>query len=59
MNEYHSTHKVLAVISVIIFSIFIVYYTNNILYNDSTDPIAASMDYYLDIINIFTNLVSY
>jgi len=59
MNEYHSTHKVLAIISVVIFSIFIVYDTNNILYNDSTDPIAASMDYYLDIINIFTNLVSY
>jgi len=58
MNEYHSTHKILAIISVIIFSIFIVYDTNNILHNDSTDPIGASMSYYLDIINIFTNLVS-
>ena len=49
MNKYHGFHKGIAVISIILFSFFIIYDTNNILYNDTNDVIGASMDYYLDI----------
>jgi len=59
MNKYHIFHKGIAVISIILFSLFIIYDTNNILYNDTKDVIGASMDYYLDIINIFTNIVNF
>jgi modulator of FtsH protease len=59
MNKYHGVHKSIAVISIILFSFFIIYDTNNILYNDTKDVIGASMDYYLDIINIFINIVNY
>jgi len=59
MNKYHGVHKSIAVITIILFSLFIIYDTNNILYGDSTDPIGASMQYYLDIMNIFTNIISY
>jgi modulator of FtsH protease len=59
MNKYHGLHKGIAIISVILFSLFIVYDTNNILYSDTKDVIGASMDYYLDIINIFISIVNY
>ena len=59
MNKYHGFHKGIAVISIILFSFFIIYDTNNILYNETNDVIGASMDYYLDIMNIFINIVSY
>ena len=59
MNKYHGFHKGIAVISIILFSFFIIYDTNNILYNDTNDVIGASMDYYLDIMNIFINIVNY
>ena len=60
MNKYKGVHKGMAVISVILFSLFIIYDTHNILlYSDTNDPIGASMDYYLDIINIFVNMISY
>ena len=47
---------------IVIFALYIVYDTNNILrrtnyYNG--DFITASMDYYLDIINLFTNTLGY
>ena len=47
---------------IVIFALYIVYDTNNILrrtnyYNG--DFITASMDYYLDIINLFTNILGY
>ena len=42
-----------------LFSVYIVYDTNNILQRDyGGDFITASLDYYLDIINIFSNLLS-
>lgn len=59
MNKYKGLHKGIAIISIILFSFFIIYDTNNILYDDTKDVIGSSMDYYLDIINIFINIVSY
>lgn len=59
MNNYHRFHKGIAVISITLFSFFIIYDTNNILYNDTKDVIGSSMDYYLDIMNIFINIVNY
>jgi FtsH-binding integral membrane protein len=59
MNKYNGVHKGIAIISIILFSLFIIYDTNNILYNDTKDVIGASMDYYLDIMNIFINIVNY
>jgi modulator of FtsH protease len=50
--------KILTFISLIIFSGYIIYDTNKILQrNYSGDFIRASMDYYLDIMNIFIDLV--
>jgi FtsH-binding integral membrane protein len=60
MNKYQGVHKGMAVISIILFSLFIIYDTHNILlYSDTNDPIGASMDYYLDIMNIFVNIISF
>jgi protein lifeguard len=51
-----NSNKYLSYIGILIFSIYIVYDTNIILQrNYSGDFIEASMDYYLDIINLFTN----
>ena len=48
--------KTLAYIGLGIFSLFVVYDTNQILSRDyKGDFITASMDYYLDILNLFTN----
>jgi modulator of FtsH protease len=53
-------HKGLSVVSIILFSMFIVYDTQQILSrNYGGDFISASMDYYLDIINIFVNLLGH
>ena len=42
-----------------LFSVYIVYDTNSILQRDySGDFITASLDYYLDVINIFSDLLS-
>jgi hypothetical protein len=57
---YRSTMlvKSLAAIGIIIFSGYIIYDTNVILQRDYYgDFITASLDYYLDILNIFTKLV--
>jgi FtsH-binding integral membrane protein len=51
--------KGLSVVGLIIFSLYIIYDTNNILQREySGDFITASLDYYLDILNIFIDLVS-
>lgn len=51
--------KVLAYIGIGLFSLFVVYDTNQILSRDYRgDFITASMDYYLDILNLFSNLLS-
>ena len=50
--------KSLAAIGIVIFSGYIIYDTNTILQrNYYGDFITASLDYYLDILNIFTKLV--
>ena len=50
--------KSLAAIGIVIFSAYIIYDTNKILQrNYYGDFITASLDYYLDILNIFTKLV--
>ena len=52
------SHKILSFIGIILFAIYIVYDTNKILQRDYYgDVITASMDYYLDIINLFTNFL--
>lgn len=58
---YNSTilTKSLAAIGIVIFTGYIIYDTNTILQrNYNGDFITASMDYYLDILNLFTNLLS-
>jgi FtsH-binding integral membrane protein len=50
--------KTLSAIGILIFSGYIIYDTNTILQrNYYGDFITASLDYYLDILNIFTKLV--
>ena len=50
--------KLIILISLLLFSLYIVYDTNTILQrNYSGDFISASLDYYLDIINIFSALL--
>jgi FtsH-binding integral membrane protein len=59
MGTYSTIIKALNIIGLLLFSLFLVYDTNQILQrNYYGDFITASMDYYLDIINIFINLVN-
>jgi len=52
--------KIITCFSILLFSVFIIYDTNSILQrNYNGDFIRASMDYYLDILNIFTDLSSF
>ena len=54
------TKKIVVIISLLLFSVYIVYDTNSILQrNYNGDFITASLDYYLDILNIFANLLSF
>jgi FtsH-binding integral membrane protein len=60
MNSYYIYHKIFAIIGILLFSAYIVYDTNVILQkNYFGDFITASLDYYLDIINLFINLVNF
>jgi FtsH-binding integral membrane protein len=57
--QLSSVKKVLAYIGLALFSLFVIYDTNEILSREYYgDFITASMDYYLDILNLFTNLLS-
>jgi modulator of FtsH protease len=62
MGKYSAYYKIISGILLFLFSLFIVYDTSNILtreeYIYNGDFITASMDYYLDIINIFVNMLS-
>jgi len=52
-------HKTFGAIGLILFSFYIIYDTNHILQrNYYGDFITASMDYYLDILNVFTSLIN-
>ena len=51
-------NKVLSAIGIVIFALYILYDTNQILQRDYMgDFITASMDYYLDILNLFSDLL--
>ena len=51
--------KMVSIVGLFIFSMYVVYDTNNILQRDySGDFITASLDYYLDILNLFLNLTN-
>ena len=53
-------NKIFAAIGIVIFALYILYDTNNILQRDYTgDFITASMDYYLDIFNLFSDLLMF
>ena len=59
-SKYGSHIKGLALFSIALFTVYIMYDTNKILQRDYYgDFITASLDYYLDILNLFINLVSY
>jgi len=50
-------NKLLALVGILLFSIYIVYDTNKILQRDyKGDFISASLDYYLDFLNLFVNI---
>jgi hypothetical protein len=60
MGTYSTAVKGLSIVGLLLFSLFVVYDTNTILQrNYYGDFITASLDYYLDIINIFLNLVNF
>ena len=60
MPSSSGTKRYLTIFSLMLFSVYIIYDTNTILQrNYFGDFITASLDYYLDIINIFVNLLSY
>ena len=59
MGKYSIFMKTFSIISLIIFSLYIIYDTNNILQrNYYGDFITAALDYYLDFLNVFLNLVN-
>jgi FtsH-binding integral membrane protein len=50
-------NKLLALIGILLFSMYIIYDTNKILQRDyKGDFIRASLDYYLDFINLFADI---
>lgn len=53
-------NKILSFIGIILFAIYVLYDTNTILQrNYGWDFITASLDYYLDILNLFTNILDF
>jgi FtsH-binding integral membrane protein len=59
MNTYSLMSRTFAMIGLVLFSLYIIYDTNHILQREYYgDFITASMDYYLDILNVFVNLLS-
>jgi FtsH-binding integral membrane protein len=53
-----TAHKVISYIGILLFALFVLYDTQQILRRDySEDFITASMDYYLDILNLFTSFL--
>jgi len=57
-NPMSNAEKILSFIGIILFAVYVVYDTNIILQRDYYgDFITASMDYYLDILNLFTSFL--
>lgn len=58
MTTSNNFKKSIAVFALLLFGVFVVFDTNNILQRDyNGDFVTASLDYFLDILNIFVNLV--
>jgi FtsH-binding integral membrane protein len=54
------TQRIFAIIGLLLFSLYILYDTYNILQRDYFgDFVTAALDYFLDIINIFLDMISY
>jgi FtsH-binding integral membrane protein len=53
----NTMNKIYSILGILLFSIYIIYETNQIMQRDyKGDFIRASLDYYLDVLNIFVNL---
>lgn len=60
LDTYNTHVKLFSVIGIVIFSLYILYDTNIILQkNYYGDFVTASMDYYLDVINLFLDLINF
>jgi FtsH-binding integral membrane protein len=60
LDKYNTHVKSFSVIGIVIFSLYILYDTNIILQkNYYGDFVTASMDYYLDVINLFLDLINF
>lgn len=61
MNKYEQYKKYIAIFLLVIFGIYIIYDTHRILSDSkyyNSDYVTAAIDYYLDVINIFINLIN-
>lgn len=57
MKESSGVKKGLAILSILLFGVFIIFDTNNILQRDyDGDFVTASLDYFLDILNVFASM---
>ena len=57
-TQMTGAHKLLSFIGILLFAMYVVYDTNTILQrNYNGDFISASMDYYLDIVNLYSSLL--
>ena len=54
-----TTHKVVLGFAIVLFSIYIAFDTNLMLQKRYTDPIDAAVNLFLDIINIFTDILAF
>lgn len=60
LNKYQFHVKLFSLLGILLFSVYIMYDTNRILQKDYYgDFVTASMDYYLDILNLFLDLIQY
>ena len=57
MPNHDSNQKILTIFSTIIFMLYIIYDTNEILMKSNQDCIKGAMAYYLDIINLFLDIL--
>ena len=60
MKTSTNVKKYIAVFALMLFAIFIIYDTNNILSRDyNGDFVTAALDYFLDILNTFLNMIQF
>lgn len=60
-NQTSTVSRIITAVTLVIFSIFVVFDTNTILLRDypGNDFVMAALDYFLDFVNIFTSLTSF